>query len=297
MYNLAQGYWVYNDLIADLRRAGWVRFGPGFKAGVYGHPLSQFCIKLMGMGVGQDPLYFCERGYYLEHERTMLEDFRDQGFRFAPTVLDIEDSVKFLVNQCQVRPPQAELRVRRHDLLIMEYIPGLPLATQTGYGLNYDLTIDAFLGDVVEDMCAALNALALEMQRANTMLLLHNDPMPPNIIFSLNGRREIVARLVDFELAQNLRKGSPQYVDSTVAELYRERHVPLNPFTHVPTTNLDQHLIDGSISVARRVQQAVSRPCRDESILEAVSVGIPFFGGISLHLGKALRVLRRLTNG
>lgn len=55
MYNLAKGYWVYDELIADIRRAGWVRFGPGFKAGVYGHPHNNYCIKLMGMGVGTKP--------------------------------------------------------------------------------------------------------------------------------------------------------------------------------------------------------------------------------------------------
>ena len=62
MYNLSPGYWVYDDLVADLSGAGWTRFGPGFKAAVYGHPNSDYCIKLLGMGVGDNPRYFCERG-------------------------------------------------------------------------------------------------------------------------------------------------------------------------------------------------------------------------------------------
>ena len=225
----------------------------------------------------------------------MLLDFRNSGFQFPPQVLNQKDSIHFLIKNCQVSPHQAELRVRNNDLLIAEYIPGVPLATQTGYGLNYVLNIDAFHGDVVEEMCAALQKLWLALHKANTSLLLHNDPMPPNIIFSLNGSREIVARLVDFELAQNLQKPSPHYVNSTVEELYKERNVPVNPITHTHSTNLDQHLMDGSINMAKRVCEAVRTQRGNDSLLDAFSVGISFIGGITLNVGKARRILKRLT--
>lgn len=250
----------------------------------------------MGMGVGQDPLYFCERGYYLEYERAMLRDFREQGFKFGPEVLDPEKSIDFLVKRCRVKQYQAELRVRRCDLIIMEYIPGIPLATQTGYGLNCDLNVDAFCADVVEEMHSALRALELKLMEANAKLLLHNDPMPPNIIFSMNEHHDIIARLVDFELGQNIKKGSPDYVNSTVAELYRDRHVPVDPITHDHIKNLDNHLMDGSIDVVRRVKEAVRKPGDDDSLIDAVSIGVSLFGSMTFNLGKAIKILRRRAN-
>lgn len=294
LFNLAGGYWVYDELVRDLKKAGWIRFGAGFKAGVYGHPLSRFCVKVMGMGIGQDPLYFCERGYYLEHERAMLNDFASQGFRFSPAVLSIEESIEFLVSQCKVAAHQAELRVRKHDLLIIEYIPGVPLATQTGHGLNCDICIDAFHGDVVEEMVMALDFLAMELQKANTMSLLHNDPMPPNIVFSVDERNDVVARLVDFELAQNLRKTSPRHVDSTVAVLYGERSVPIDPVIGTPVTSLDQHLMKGALKVTRQILKALIEPSGDGSSPAASSMSISFYGGTLLRIGEARRRLKRL---
>jgi hypothetical protein len=294
MFNLARGYWVYDELIRDLKAAGWIRFGAGFKAGVYGHPRSDFCIKVMGMGIGQDPLYFCERGYYLEHERTMLNDFAIEGFDFAPAVLDIEESIEFLVSQCKVAAYQAELRVRKHDLLVIEYIPGVPLAIQTGHGLNCDLSVDAFDSNVVEEMSVALSGLAMKLQRANAMSLLHNDPTPPNIVFSVNERNHVIARLVDFELAQNLRKTSPRYVDSTVAALYRERNVPINPINSTPVTSMDQHLMEGALNVTRQVLRALIEPSDDGDRFAPLSMGISFFGEATFRVGEALGKLRRM---
>jgi serine/threonine protein kinase len=291
MYNLAKTYWVYEELIADLRGAGWVRFGPGFKAGVYGHPDSPFCIKVLGMGVGENPWYFCERGYYIEHERTMLADFWGAGLRFLPEVLSQQESIKFLSDECRVRPQQAEMRVLRNDLLITEFIPGIPLAIQTGQQLNYDVSVDICEEGLLQEMCSALEKLRVQLQRANNKGLLHNDPMPPNIIFTMNDSGAIEAKLVDFELAQNLRKPSPQYVNNTVAELYRERAVPMNPHTQAHQTNLDMYLIDGSIELLKKICVAMRRGT-GESLLDAVTLGFSFIGGVSINLGKALRSLR-----
>jgi hypothetical protein len=180
--NLAPPFWVYGDLIADLETAGWRRFGAGFKSGVYGHPDMTHCVKLLGMGVGQAPHYFCERGYYIDHERQVLEQCAKQGFSFAPRVLSKEDSVRFLVDKCKVRSAQAELRVGRNDLLVQEVVRGIPFATQTGHHLNYDLHVLACEEDLLHDMMAALHALRTDLRKANETGFLHNDPMPSNII-------------------------------------------------------------------------------------------------------------------
>jgi serine/threonine protein kinase len=293
MYNLARGYWVYDELLEDLRKAEWVRFGPGFKAAVYGHASSQLCIKIIGMGVGANPLYFCERGYYLEHERNMLADFRRAGFRCLPEVLGPQESIQFLIAKCGVRPHQAEMRVLRNDLIVLEYIRGIPLAVQTGRHLTYDINVDVFEEDVLQEMCSAMEKLRVHLHRANMKELLHNDPMPPNIIFNLNERGEIEAKLVDFELAQNLKKPSPEHVNNSVAELYRERAVPINPHTLVHRTNLDMYLLDESIELVKKVCIAMARSRAGESVLDAITLGFSFVGGVSINLGKALKYLRR----
>lgn len=291
-YNLAPGFWVYDELLSDLQRTGWVRFAPGFKAGLYGHQHSDFCIKVLGMGVGDDPLYFCERGYYLSHERAMLEDFWDQGFDFAPQPLSREKSIRFLVDHCNVSPPQAEMRVNRDDVLIMEFISGIPFATQTGCFLNYDINIVLFANDVLKAMLVAMHKLKSELEKANTQQLLHNDPMPPNIIFTIGKDDDIRARLVDFELAQNLKKPSPEYVNHSIAELYLERDVPKNLNTHKHRKNLDQHLMHESISVAEEIVRAAPQIKELADALDSVSISIPFLGGISINLGRAFKFLK-----
>lgn len=291
-YNLAPGFWVYDELLSSLREAGWIRFAPGFKAGLYGHPQSDFCIKVLGMGVGDDPLYFCERGYYLAHERAMLEDFRTHGFNFAPQPLSREESVRFLVEHCKVSPKQAEIRVFRDDVLIMEYISGIPFATQTGRFLNYDINIVIFESNVLQDMLLALHRLKAELENANSQRLVHNDPMPPNIIFTLDEKDNICARLVDFELAQNLGKPSPEYVTNSVAELYLERDVPKNPNTHKYKQNLDQHLMHESIEVAEEIVKAAPHIRKLTDALDGVSISIPFLGGISVNLGRVYKLFK-----
>lgn len=291
-FNLAPGFWVYDELLSDLQRSGWVRFAPGFKAGLYGHPNSGYCIKVLGMGVGDNPLFFCERGYYLAHERAMLEDFRAQGFTFAPQPLSHEESIRFLVDHCNVSLRQAEARVARDDVLIMEFIPGIPFATQTGIYLDYDINIIAFENDVLKDMLAALHKLKISLDQANTHKLLHNDPMPPNIIFTIDDKNEILARLVDFELAQNLNKMSPEYVSNSVDELYREREVPINHNTHKYKKNLDQHLMYESISVAEEVVRSAPQIRELTDALDSVSISIPFLGGISINLGRVYNLFK-----
>lgn len=292
LYNLAPGYWVYDEILSDLHQSGWIRIAPGFKSGLYAHPNKPLCIKILGMGVGENPLYFCERGYYLEHERNMLSDFRSAGFLFAPEVLTQTDSIHFLINECGVRPHQAEARVWNNDLIITEYIPGIPFATQTGHHLNYDLNVIPFDDNVLDEMCKALEELSIKIRNANSKSLLHNDPMPPNIIFTLDINNQIEARLVDFELAQNLCSESPGYVNNSVTELYRERDVPRNTHTNIYTKNLDQHLMDEAIKLAKGIRTAAKEIRKSRSILDAVAISIPFVGGIEINLGEFFKSLR-----
>lgn len=283
--NLATGYWVYEQMLESFRQTGWFRFAPGFKAGVYGRERQDYCIKVMGMGVGEDPLYFCERGYYLAHEREMLQTFRDFGFQFLPRVMSLSDSVEFLVRECGLEREQAELRCKLNDVMITEHIRGVPLAVQTGHFLDYSLEIDRFSTSVLFEMTEALTQLKKELARANKQGLLHNDPMPPNILFTAeNGA--IAAKLVDFELAQNLRKKSPSFVNDSVQELYRERDVPRNTQTGQYTTNLDLYLMEESITLLRQTAQLMQSMGKNSSLLDAVNISLPFLGFIQVNLGK-----------
>lgn len=248
--NLPHSYWVYDDLLKGLYDKGWFRFAAGFKSALYGNPKSEWCIKLLGMGVGDNPLYFCEKGFYLEHERRMLIDFANLGFSFQPMVMGQEESIEFLISNEIVYEKQARLRVENNDVLIMERIKGVPFATQTGHFLDYVAEYRLIGHQTRDKLHEALYELKHELLTANSFGLLHNDPMPPNIIFVRNEKR-YRARLVDFEIAQNLKKRSPDFVNNTVAQQYIDRNVPRNSVTGQHIKNLDQHLLDESISFVK----------------------------------------------
>jgi serine/threonine protein kinase len=247
--NLAAGYWVYEELLNGLARNGWVRFAPGYKGAVYGKKGSKWCIKVLGMGVGTNPLYFCECGYYLEYEREMLETFKNKGFAFQPDVKSQKETIEFLISEeCGISLQQAELRVRNNDVLVTQYIGGIPFATQIGENIDCFLDISIMDEGVLGEMHTALTVLKEQLCRANSEGLRHNDIMPPNIIFTLDEEDKIVAKLIDFEVAQDLNAQSPDFVINTVRELYRERQVPMdNLGTYTKT--LDQHLIDEDLAL------------------------------------------------
>ncbi len=268
--NLPYGYWIYDEFLKGLYAKGWFRFAAGFKAALYGHPTSKWCIKLLGMGVGDNPLYFCDRGYYLEHERTMLLDFAKAGFSFQPKVMTEEESIRFLVDNKIVDENQATLRIQRNDLIVMEFINGIPFATQTGHYRDYMADFTIIGQNTLSEMHTALYNLSTELSSANAMGYLHNDPMPPNIIFCLKRQNKLVAKLVDFEIAQNLSKPSPDFVSNTVRELYDERMVPKN-LNGEHIKNLDQHLIDESIRMLKNLSIQES-----SSFLNAISFKIPY---------------------
>lgn len=277
-YNLAGPYWVYDELLADLGKTGWRRFAPGYKSGIYGHPEQPYCIKLMGMGVGENPHYFCERGYYLAHERNMLLDFLEHGCEFGPRPLSKDDSVRFLRDRCGVRAAQAELRVERDDLMVMEYIPGIPFAEQVGRHISYESSFAQYDKNVIGKLADALDELKSRLLIANRAGLYHNDPMPPNIIFTMGKQGRLTARLVDFELAQNTAKPSPDYVNSSVSELYRERRVPVDPATSLPTMTLDEHLMRGSLSLARDIQKVAAEIPAWKRVLVPDEISFNFLG-------------------
>ena len=290
--NLSCGYWVYDELLNCLKNKGWDRFAPGFKAGVYGNKKSDYCIKILGMGVGDNPTYFCEKGEYIRHERMMIEDFHREGFSFLPNVLSTTDSIEFLKKECGVSEEQASLRCNNNDLLIMEYIKGIPFATQTGHYLDYKLNIENIESAVIIEMVESLLDLQRKLSEANKIGLLHNDPMPPNILFMFEGN-SIVSKLVDFELAQNLKRESPNYVNISVRELYYERDVPFNNKTNKFKKNLDQHLLDGSIDVLKQILSILTLIHDHSNIWDGVSLSIPVIGGPSINIGSIIKATNK----
>jgi hypothetical protein len=58
-------------------------------------------------------------------------------------------------------------------------------------------------------------------------------------------------RWVDFETAQDLNAQSPDFVNYTVHELYRERHVPMGK-------TLDQYLIDENLALLDKLIRTTS---------------------------------------
>ena len=114
--------------------------------------------------------------------------------------------------------------------------------------------------------------------------------MPANIVFSLQDDDSLIASLVDFELAQDLKGSSPEYVSQSVQELYKERDVPRNSQTRAYTKNLDQHIISQAIVAIRGIRAAVKDLEGDSEIdWLSLSISIPFLGGFSINVGKAIR--------
>jgi hypothetical protein len=186
--------------------------------------------------------------------------------------------MRFLVDQCSASTRQAEMRVSSSNVLITEFISGIPLATPTGRFLNYDANIVGFEEDVLKSMLEALYKLKSDLEKANSHELLHNDPMAPNIIFTFDEDDHIRPRLVDLELAQNLKVPSPDDVNNSVAELYVERDVPRNYNTNKYKMNLDKYLMHESIAVAEDIVRTAPQIRRLTDALDGVSISIPFSG-------------------
>lgn len=291
LYNLNKDYGFYGDLIPTLLENGWVRFAAGFKAGIYAHPRHRWCIKILGMGVGDNPSYFFGRGYYLEHERNMLLDFREKGFDFPPAVMTQEETVSFLV-ECGVSEEQAVLRAKNNDLLVEELLVGVPFLIQTGRQLECEVDPCIMSEEVLRNIRLALEVLRFQLDDANALGLMHNDPIAFNILFTL-GQGGLIARLVDFELAQNLNKASPPHVDSSVAELYRERNVPIHPHTGRYVKNLDQHLIEESIQIAEYLMAILRRLQDDIWPWPGLSFMHSFPSGIKIKLRNLIDYLSK----
>lgn len=290
--NLSKGYWVYDEFINTLISNGWTRFAVGFKAGIYAHQKHPWCIKVIGMGVGDNPSYFCERGYYLEHERNMLISFRSAGFDFQPDVMSQEESIEFLVGECGVTKEQAIARSTNNDILITEFLPGMPLLTQTGKRLESEINPLIMNDQVLFNIGIALESLKMQLDDANAQGFLHNDPIGFNIVLTLV-RGKIIAKLVDFELAQNLNEKSPGYVNASVEELYKERNVPLNLQTGRHTKNLDQHLICESIQIVEQLSARLKNLRGPDAPFYSISSIGPFYSGIEIKLKNVIEYLRQ----
>lgn len=277
--NLAGGHWLYDGLLLPrLLERGWARFGAGFKAGIYGHPNSPWCLKVMGMGIGDDPLFFAGCGHHNIHERQMLEAFARAGFAFQPQVMPPTESIRFLIEQCGVDAAQAEWQCAQGNALVLERISGLPLAQATGNHVHYFTRFAALTEDIIARCEQAACHLQAQLQRANQLGLLHNDPVPANIIFTCDSQGQIAARLVDFELAQDMSQDSPSHVTSFIPKQYVDREVPRNPEKGTYTKNLDEHLMDHALLALQTIRRAVAS---GEAV--ALARGYSFPGGMRIH--------------
>ena len=290
--NLSRGYWVYDEFIATLLENGWVRFAAGFKAGIYAHPAQRWCIKVLGMGVGDNPEYFCERGYYLEHERNLLMDFKEAGCTFQPDVMTQDAMIRFLVEECGVREEQAAARSRHNDVLITEFLPGIPFLTQTGKRLECEMNPCIMNERVLRDIGVALETLGVQLDDANAKGLSHNDPIGFNIVLTYGKTDKVVAKLVDFELAQNSNRQSPEYVNASVAELYKERAVPFNSLSGRYTNNLDQHLIRENLQIVEQLSEKLRRLEAAEAPFRSIAAIGPYSSGIEIKLKNVIEYLR-----
>jgi hypothetical protein len=291
--NLNSGYWAYDEFMEGLLSNGWIRFAAGFKAGIYAHQKHGWCIKILGMGVGDNPSYFCERGYYLEHERNLLLDFKAAGFSFQPRVMTQEEAISFLTQECGVAEDQAIARSKNNDILITEFLPGIPLLTQTGRRLECEIHPCLMNESVLRDIGLALETLRVQLDEANAQGLLHNDPMGFNIVLTMGTEDKVIANLVDFELAQNLNKQSPTYVNTSVEELYRERAVPFNPQSGRYIRNLDQHLMGESLQIVEQLAAKLKKLKDPDSSFQSVSSIGPFSSGIGINMKNVIAYLRQ----
>ena len=131
----------------------------------------------------------------------------------------------------------------------------------------------------------------MHIDDANAQGLTHNDPIGFNVVLTLNSGR-VTAKLVDFELAQDQNEESPGHVNITVAQLYRERNVPLNPQTGRHTKNLDQHLISESIQIVEQLSDRLENLDEVGAPFHSISSIGPFHSGIEIRLGKVIEHLR-----
>jgi hypothetical protein len=283
--NLFNGQGVYDYFLKKLSDNGWIRFAAGFKAGIYGHQQHKWCIKVLGMGVGNNPSFFCGHGYYLEHERNMLIDFKKAGFNFQPSVMTKEETIDFLMKECGVDENHAASLSGNNNILIIEYFPGIPLVTQTGHHLYCEINPCIMNDQVLKVIGGALDFLKIQLQEANSKGLHHNDPIAFNILFVLNEKDRVIAKLVDFELAQNFNKVSPEHVNISVRQLYQQRNVP-------NTKNLDQHLLDESIRIVEQLSVKVNNLKHPESPFDSISsLHGPFPSGINVDLSNVTEYL------
>jgi hypothetical protein len=292
-FNLSTDYPVDKDFINSLERNGWVRFSAGFKAGIYANRRYQWCIKILGMGLGENPSYFCGHTYYLHHEREMLLSFKRAGFDFQPNVMTHEESISFLVNECGISSKQAMARIINDDVLITELVNGVPLLTQTGKNLECFINPVILNNKILFDIGLALEYLKMQLDEANANGFMHNDPIGFNIILAMNKKKKVIAKLVDFELAQNLNKKTPEHVSIVVDQLYRERGVPFNSQSGEHTKSLDQHLMDESIQIIEQLSERLSILKISDSPFRSIFTIGPFASGIDLKLINATEFLRK----
>jgi hypothetical protein len=104
--------------------------------------------------------------------------------------------------------------------------------------------------------------------------------------------------LIDYELAQFLPPDggppvSPHYVNDSVRQLYIDRDVPRNSHTLQYVKGLDEHVMDGSLEILRRLLP-VAREMQSTGIVE-FAIPLPLLGEIRIDIDRiALYFWKRL---
>jgi hypothetical protein len=138
-----------------------------------------------------------------------------------------------------------------------------------------------------------------QLIRANEQLLFHNDPVPPNIIFTFENDK-IVAKLVDFDLSQynpypqgsnkNKPEINPTHVWEEVDRLKADRDVPRNSQTGCYIKTLDRHLMDENLLIIENIIKAVdyAKKCNMTDV-EGISLNA---GIVGMDIGKFFDYIR-----
>jgi hypothetical protein len=70
----------------------------------------------------------------------------------------------------------------------------------------------------------------------------------------------------------------------------KDRNVPTNPHTGSYLSNLEMHLLDQSKELVKRIR--ATQNGNNDSILDAISLGLSFVGGFSINIGKLMRSVK-----
>jgi len=197
---VADVHWVYRDMIDALEDSGWFRAAVGFKSGIYAHKGNSYVLKIMGMGMGEAPHYYCGKGFYNAHEKMMLQSLESLGFDWGPKVLGTQETINILQHY-GVSEEQATLRSVNHDVLLVERIAGIPLGRFTGK--DDEVLNTVFNIERPVEIASALYEFKQKVVKANKKGFYHNDLVSPNLLLTAKENGMLGIKAVDFNLASD----------------------------------------------------------------------------------------------